>query len=196
MLSKVAHCNHNVYGRLGVKETKCGFVQQGTAEPFTSLMVRVPADLDREGEFVTDNQIIEELLSSSQFLMAVSFVISLCLCVILLPLHGKQKVYVSVVLSVIIPQLACIFPFYFYIFFLGDDFRPLAGKIFGSFVLISVFVSPQWIGLLILCLVIFARHFRNEERSYLVDALAALVIGGTLAALAIFAAMTGVSVEI
>jgi len=39
-------------------------------------------------------------------------------------------------------------------------------------------------------------HFKNEGRSYLSDAVAALVIGGTLAALVIFTAITGVPVEI
>jgi hypothetical protein len=69
------------------------------------------------------------------------------------------------------------------------------GKIYWSFVAISLFASPQWIPLLILCIIIFARHFRNQERSYLGDAIATLVIGGTFPALVILGALMGGSVE-
>jgi hypothetical protein len=144
---------------------------------------------------MADKQIVEELLARSPIFMIVAFGISFCLCVMLLPLRGRQKVYASTILSIIVPQLACIFPMYFYIFFLHEAGRPTTAKIFWSTQSLSIFVSPQWIALLILSIVIFVRHFRDEGRSYLGDAIAALVIGGTFPTLVAFAALTGAEVE-
>ena len=142
-----------------------------------------------------DKQIVEELLSNSPIFMIVAFAISFCLCTMLLPLRGRQKIYLSMILAIIIPQLACIFPMFFYIFFLMEGDRLTSTKIFWSMQSISIFVSPQWLALLILTIVIFARHFRDQQRSYLGDAIAALVIGGTFPAPVAFAALTGAPVD-
>jgi hypothetical protein len=98
-------------------------------------------------------------------------------------------------LSIIVPQLAAIYPLYFYIFFLFETGRPIEAKLFWPIQSMSIFVSPQWIGLLILSIVTFVRHFRVQGRSYLGDAIAALVIGGTFPALVAFGALTGERVE-
>jgi hypothetical protein len=143
---------------------------------------------------MTDKQILEELLYRSPIFMVISFIISFGLCLMLLPLRGSQKIYVSSVVSIVIPQIACIFPLYFYTFLLGDNYHELSGKIYWSFIAISFFVSPHWILLILLCIVIFVRNFRSEERSYLGDAVAALLIGGTLAALGAYTALTGAAV--
>jgi hypothetical protein len=134
---------------------------------------------------MTDKQIVEELLSKFPIFMIVTFALSFCLCAMLLPLRGRQKVYVSLILSILIPQIACVFPFYFYIFLMGEKYQSFVAKVFWSLVAISTFVSPHWIALVILSVVSFARHFRSPERSYLIDALAALAITAAGAAYAI-----------
>jgi len=125
---------------------------------------------------MTDKQILEELFSQSVIVMIACFVLSFGLCLMLLPQTGRQRVYISSLLSIIMPQLACIFPFYFYVFFIEEKYSGLLAKIVWSLVATSTFVSPHWIGLVILSVVSFARHFRSQERSYLIDALAALAI--------------------
>jgi hypothetical protein len=126
---------------------------------------------------MTDTQIREALLLGAPIFIVVSFAISLCLCLILLP-RIHQRIYVGVISSIIIPQLVCIFPTYFYMFFLADKYHSLFGKIAGSLILVSFWISPHWLALLVLSIVVFLRHFRVAERSYLVEALTALAIAG------------------
>jgi hypothetical protein len=137
-----------------------------------------------EAEPMTDKQVVEELLSQFPILMIVCFVLSLGLCLMVLPQRGWQKIYLGSLLGTIIPQLTCIFPFYFYIFFIGEKYQNFLANVFWSLVAISTFVSPHWIALVILSVVSFARHFRSPERSYLIDALAALAITAAGAAYA------------
>jgi hypothetical protein len=139
----------------------------------------------REAEPMTDKQIVEELLSQFPILTIVCFVLSFGLCLMVLPQRGWQKIYVGSLLGTVISQLACTFPLYFYVFFAGEKYQNFVAKAFWSLVAISTFVSPHWIALVILSVVSFARHFRSPERSYLIDALAALAITAAGAAYAI-----------
>jgi hypothetical protein len=132
---------------------------------------------------MTEKQILEQLISSAPFQMIVSFAISLFLCLMLLPI-SKERVSVGVTLSVLITLLAFVFPLYLYTFFLMEGHELSAGKILRSLILTTVFIAPHWLLLVILSTVVFARHFRTEGRSYLIEAAVALTIGGAGAAYA------------